>query len=411
MRNQLQILAGAWSGLITHRLRSALTVLGVVIGVAAVIALMAVGQGAQNSIIASVQGLGSNLLFIRPGGFSQGGVSQGAGSRPSLTLEDGQAIAQEVSNVVAAAPYTSSFLQLVVGAQNMRTQATGITPDYQVALNLNTTEGDYISSAQYESASRVAVIGPTVATTLFPDSDPLGQSIRMGKISVRVIGVLESKGESVFGSTDSSILVPLTVLQQTVSQSRTARGEHIVSSIVVEITDQQYTTTVTNDITNLLRYRHQLASGQDNDFQITSQEQLINTISSAVGSLTLLLAAIAAISLLVGGIGVMNIMLVSVMERTREIGIRKALGAKERDIWTQFLIEAAFLTLTGGIIGIALGWGGAYLVAYSGILQTAVSLRIVVLAVSVSIGIGLFFGFYPAWNASRLDPVQALRAE
>lgn len=411
MREWIDTFAGAWKGLITHRLRSGLTVLGVVIGVAAVITLMAVGQGAQNRIVSSVQGLGSNLLFIRAGGFSQGGVQQGAGTAARLTLEDGQAIAAEVPNVVGVAPYSSSFSQVIVGSQNTRSQVIGITPDYQIVMNLSIAAGDYISEDQLQSAAKVAVIGPNVSNTLFSDADPLGQSMRLGRITVRVIGVLQSKGESVMGSTDDSILIPLTALQQTMSQSRTSRGEHIVSSITVEVTDQKQVKAVTDDVTALLRYRHQTPADQDNDFQITSQQQLVDTISSAIGTMTLLLAAIAAISLLVGGIGVMNIMLVSVTERKREIGIRKALGARERDIWTQFLIEAAFLTLTGGIIGIILGWGGAYAIARSGVIQTSVSLQIVVLAVSVSVAIGLFFGFYPAWSASRLDPVESLRAE
>ncbi|MBI2869251.1 MAG: ABC transporter permease [Chloroflexi bacterium] len=411
MRDWLDTVSGAWNGLITHRLRSSLTVLGVVIGVAAVIALMAVGQGAQNMIISNVQGLGSNLLFIRPGGFTQAGVRSGAGTAQSLTLEDAYAIAGEVPNVVGVAPYVSSFMQIVAGGQNTRSQVIGITPDYQTVLDLGTQQGDYISYEHFQAASKVAVIGPNIGVTLFGDSDPLGQNMRIGSITVRIIGVLEGKGESAMGSTDDAILIPLTAMQQTMAQSRTNRGDRIVSSITVGVTDPAYVSQVTEEVASLLRYRHQVAVGQDDDFIITSQQQLIDTISSSIGTMTLLLAAIAAISLLVGGIGVMNIMLVSVVERTREIGIRKALGARERDIWTQFLVEAAFLTLAGGVLGILLGWGGATLVARSGIIETAISLRIVVLAVSVSIGIGLFFGFYPAWNASRLDPVQALRAE
>ncbi len=410
MKRIFEPIVSAWSGVLAHRLRSILTILGVVIGVAAVITLMSVGKGAEQSIVSQVQGLGSNLLFIRGGGIQMGGVS-GAGGTSPLTQEDATAIADGVTGVVAVAPYYSTNSQAIAGSENMRASVVGITADYQTVFDLQTSEGDYFSEFQLESGSRMAVIGANVSTILFPLTDPVGQVIRIGGNTVRVIGVLEAKGESIMGSVDDSILVPMNAMMQTVAQQRTAQGDHIVNSIVVEIDDQNNATSVTNQITDLLRYRHGTATDASNDFSITSQQQLISTISSAISSMTLLLAAIAAISLLVGGIGVMNIMLVSVMERTREIGIRKALGAKEPDIWTQFLIEAAFLTLTGGVIGILLGSGAAFLVSRMGTIQTLVTPDIVLLAVGVSVCIGLFFGFYPAWNASRLDPVQALRSE
>lgn len=233
----------------------------------------------------------------------------------------------------------------------------------------------------------------------------------MGNIIVQVIGVLESKGQSFMGGTDDSILVPLTTLQQTVAQQLTSSGQHIVRSIVVQLDNQQHAADVTNGIAALLRERHRLATDATDDFTITSQEDIVNTLTEATSSMTYLLGAIAAIALLVGGIGVMNIMLVSVLERTREIGIRKALGARDRDIWTQFLLEAAFLTFAGGIIGVGVGWGVSYLISSMAQMSTLVSWDIIILAISVSVGIGLFFGFYPAWNASRLNPIEALRSE
>jgi putative ABC transport system permease protein len=232
----------------------------------------------------------------------------------------------------------------------------------------------------------------------------------MGGIIVRVIGVLESKG-GMFGSPDDAILIPLTAMQQTVAQPRTVQGERVVSSLALTVSDEEQADYVVEEITSLLRTRHHLSPNEDNDFNIMSMEEIASMLSEAIGTMTLLLGAIAAISLLVGGIGVMNIMLVSVLERTREIGIRKALGARERDIWIQFLMEAAFLTFTGGIIGVILGWVVSYIISSTGVLTTVVSADIVILAVSVSVGIGLFFGFYPAWNASRLNPIEALRFE
>ena len=254
------------------------------------------------------------------------------------------------------------------------------------------------------------MLGSNVKETLFGDADPIGQQVRMGSIIVRVIGVLESKG-AMMGSPDDGIFIPLAAMQQTVAQPRTARGERVVSSISLTVSDEEQADYVVDEITSLLRSRHELGALDDDDFSIMSMEEIAETISEASDMMTLLLGAIAAISLLVGGIGVMNIMLVSVIERTIEIGIRKALGARERDIWGQFLIEAAFLTFAGGVIGVIVGWAAASIVDNMGLVTTLVSPDIVVLAVSVSVGIGLFFGFYPAWNASRLKPIEALRSE
>ena len=410
MKKWFEPFSTAWVGIASHKLRSFLTMLGIVIGVAAVIALMSIGRGAEADIISRIETLGSDLIFIQPGSFTSGGIRGAAGSATTLTLEDAAAISEQVPHIAAVAPSYSRSLQLVVGSQNMNSRVTGVTTEYMPTYNLQTTDGTFISEYDYQRGAKVAVLGSNVKETLFEDTNPVGQQMRMGNNIVRVIGVLENKG-AMIGSPDDAILIPLTALQQMVAQPRSSQGERVVSSIALKVSDEEQVSYVADEITSLLRSRHQLGPGVDDDFSITSLEEIASTLSETIGTLTLLLGAIAAISLLVGGIGVMNIMLVSVLERTREIGIRKALGARERDIWSQFLIEAAFLTLAGGTIGVALGWGISVVVNRTGLMTTVVTADIVILAVSVSVGIGLFFGFYPAWNASRLNPIEALRAE
>jgi putative ABC transport system permease protein len=409
LREWLDPLFTAWIGITSHRLRSFLTVLGITIGVAAVIALMSIGKGTQVAIVSGIQNLGTDLLFIQPGAITESGVRSAAGTATSLTSEDADAISQ-ISYITSVAPISGTFSQIVAGSNNMNTRITGITPEYQQALNLQVSEGDLINQQLYQSSAGVAVIGPNVRDTLFPNSDAVGQTLRFGNTVVHVIGVLQSKGASALGSTDDAILIPLTTLRQSVTQSRTSSGYNVVSSVIVQVDDQKNISSAIADITNLLRSRHRLTT-PDNDFTITSQEDMIKALSQATNSITFLLASIAAISLLVGGIGVMNIMLVSVIERTREIGIRKALGAEELGIVIQFLVEAAVLALSGGIIGIIIGWGASYVISRIGTYTTFVSVDMVVLAFVISVAIGLFFGFYPAWQASRLKPIEALRHE
>jgi putative ABC transport system permease protein len=297
-----------------------------------------------------------------------------------------------------------------VGSKNTNAQVIGTNHDYMKVNSLNIANGSFFSQQDYQNGTKVAVLGSSIAETLFKTSDPIAQELRMGNIVVRVIGVLESKGSGM-GSADDMVIIPLTTMQQTVAQSRTAQGGLIISSIVLTVSSQEQTEAVISEITSLLRTRHRLAATAADDFRIQSVEEMAETLTETTDTMTLLLGAIAAISLLVGGIGVMNIMLVSVLERTREIGIRKALGAREIDIWSQFLLEAAFLTLTGGVVGVIAGWGVSKLVTRFASMTTVVSWDIILLAVGVSMGIGLFFGFYPAWNASRLNPIQALRSE
>jgi len=410
MKRWLEPLATAWVGVATHKLRSFLTILGIVIGVASVITLMSIGKGATASILENIQSMGSDLITISSGARTWGGVRSAAGSVQTLTQQDAEAIAEQVAYVDLVAPTYSTSLQLVVGGKNMNSQVTGVPPEYQEIQNLEVAYGTFFSDYEYQRGAKVVVLGSEVKETLFGDTTPIGQQMRMGSNIVRVIGVLESKG-GMLNTSDDAIFIPLTALQQTVAQPRTAQGERVVSSIALTVSTEEQADYVIEQITSLLRSRHELSPDDDDDFSIMSMEEIAETVTEATGIMTLLLGAIAAISLLVGGIGVMNIMLVSVLERTREIGIRKALGAKERDIWTQFLIEAAFLTLTGGIIGVIAGWVVSYIVSSLGLMTTVVTADIVILAVSVSVGIGLFFGFYPAWNASRLNPIEALRSE
>jgi putative ABC transport system permease protein len=410
MKRFFEPLDTAWTSVVTHKLRSFLTILGVVIGIASVIMLMSVGKGTEASILKNISGLGANQITIRGGASSSNGVRGGFGSANTITLEDAEAIAANVSDITGVAPTSNSAMQVIAGSQNMFVQVLGITPSYLDVNNITIAEGDPITQYELDHKSKSALIGPTVSSNLFEGNDPVGQKIRMNNITYTIIGLLASKGETI-SSSDNMIMLPLTTLQATTARSLTASGDHLVNSIIVQAANANVITSVEEQITFLLEDRHKIPAGGTDDFSMTSTDQLTATIKSTLNTLTLLLGAIAGISLLVGGIGVMNIMLVSVMERRREIGIRKALGAKERDIWGQFLLDAALLTFAGCIIGVAIGWGGSYLVNRSGLVSTLVTSDIVVLAVAVSVGIGLFFGFYPAWQGSRLDPIQALRSE
>jgi len=408
MKKWLEPFSTAWVGVVSHKLRSSLTILGIVIGVGAVIALMSIGKGAEVEVISRIESLGSDLIDIRPGSFMFKGVRGGRVN--TLTMEDAEAIAEQVPYINSVAAYYSRALQVIAGGENTNASVNGVTPEYFGVYNLKTTDGIFISEYDYQHGAKIAVLGSEVKDTLFAGADPIGQQMRIERNIVRVVGVLERKG-GMPGSPDYAIIIPLTALQQMIAQERTNQGDRVVSGIALTVTDEEQASYVADEITGLLRERHRLSPGVDNDFRIHSMEEMASAVTETIGTMTLLLGAIAAISLLVGGIGVMNIMLVSVLERTREIGIRKALGARERDIWLQFLIEAAFLAFAGGIIGVILGWGISLVVDRMEIMSTVVTADIVILAVSVAVGIGLFFGFYPAWNASRLNPIDALRFE
>jgi putative ABC transport system permease protein len=395
--------------------------LGIIIGVSAVIALMAIGRGAQAQVTAQIKSMGSNLLFIRPGATRDMGVKSAAGQAASLTLEDSDAIAN-LPNVVATAPELNTFAQMLANGQNYNSRVTGVTEDYGDVRNTSVAAGEWISKAQVDARSSVVVLGDTVAKNLFPDSDPIGQVVRMSVgnrtgANFRVIGVTESKGGSSFGNQDDQAFVPITTVMARLFAQRTARGAPNVTTVNVQVASEAVMDDTVAAVGELLRTRHKVA--QD-DFTVQSQMDILNTFNQIAGMFTLLLGSIAGISLVVGGIGIMNIMLVSVTERTREIGIRKAVGARRRDILTQFLVEAIVVSVLGGAIGIALGSGLAALIAQIQVpgnagpasnLQTQVSIDSVMLAFFVSAAVGLFFGIYPATRASRLNPIEALRYE
>jgi putative ABC transport system permease protein len=406
-----------------NKLRTTLTMLGIIIGVSAVIALMSIGRGAQAQVTSQIQSLGTNLLFIRPGSTrDQGGVRSTQGSAPTLTLDDADAIAA-LPNVVATAPELGTFAQMLANGQNTNSRVTGVTEDYATVRNTPVAEGDWINRTQLDGHSSVVVLGDAVAKQLFPDSDPMGQTVRLSVggrtgTNFRVIGVAEAKGGTGLGNADDQVFVPITTVMARLFAQRTARGAPNVSTINVQVVSESAMDETVNEIGELLRTRHKVA--QD-DFTVQSQQDFLNTFNQIAGTFTLLLGAIAGISLVVGGIGIMNIMLVSVTERTREIGIRKAVGARRRDILTQFLVEAIVVSVLGGAIGIALGTGFAALISQLQVpggagggtsqLQTQVGLDSVMLAFCVSAAVGLFFGIYPATRASRLNPIEALRYE
>ncbi|TAK36016.1 MAG: FtsX-like permease family protein [Chloroflexota bacterium] len=409
-----QSLQIALRALAANKLRSALTMLGMIIGVSAVIALMSVGSGAQAMITAQVQSMGTNLLFVTPGSSQANGVKGGAGTAATLTLEDAEAIADptNVQGITAVAPESGSGAQVVAGSQNTFVRVTGVTPEYQGVRNFHVAQGDFISKQNVDGRSLVAVLGSTTALNLFGDSDPIGQSIKLNRLSFRVIGVMETKGAQAMGNQDDIVFVPITTLQQRLQNQRTVTGGRSISSINVQVADEGAIDQVVSQIADLLRQRHKVA--QD-DFLVRSQADMLAAFDSITQTMTLLLGAIAGISLVVGGIGIMNIMLVSVTERTREIGIRKAVGAKRQDILVQFLIESIVVSVLGGGIGVLLGMTLSYLV--SGIklggqsLPTAVTPDAIMMAFGVSAAVGLFFGIYPASRAASLNPIEALRYE
>ncbi|MDO8578105.1 MAG: ABC transporter permease [Dehalococcoidales bacterium] len=402
----------ALSGLVSNKMRSTLTVLGVVIGVAAVIALLSIGRGTQAAITSRINSLGTNLLFVTPGATSQGGVRTTAGSASTLTMEDAQALLQ-APDVAAVAPQVQAAAQVVAGRQNTRTQVLGVTPEYEFVRNYPIDQGSFITAAQVTSHAKVVVLGSTVAQTLFGLTDPIGQLVKVNGLQYKVIGVLQSKGGTGFGSQDDQMLAPITTVQDRLTAQRTTTGAHSVQTINVQVTTSQATNAAIQEITQILEVRHKITT--TDDFTITSQQDTIAALNQSTGVFVIFLGAIAGISLLVGGIGIMNIMLVSVTERTREIGIRKSIGAKRGDIMLQFLMESALLSLTGGGIGILFGWGISRIISginFGGQTITAlISPDILILAVSVSAGIGIIFGLYPAYRAARLNPIDALRRE
>ena len=407
--NYLQSFIEASESLLANKMRSGLTVLGIIIGVAAVIAVLAIGNGTQESILGEIQGVGTNLLFVTPGG------SEDVSNPKPLTLLDAEALADPFSapSIDGVAPVLNGRVEMTFAGENKSTSVVGVTPDYATVRNVGLSEGEFITETDLSGRSAVVILGTEVAQDLFGrQSGLVGEKVRIEGQPFRVIGVLEEKGGSAMGSEDDQILVPMTTAQTRLLHRSTPNE---VDVIYVQAVDSEAVPQASLEISQILSARHRNMIGEE-DFSILTQQDFLDLASTITGVLTIFLGGIAAISLLVGGIGIMNIMMVSVVERTREIGLRKALGARRIDILSQFLIESSLLSLLGGFIGIALGWGLSVIVeqiaAGSGTpIVPVMSLNAVLLAVIFSAAIGIFFGLYPANRASKLEPVEALRYE
>jgi putative ABC transport system permease protein len=399
-------LPSAWDALRANKGRAVLTSLGIIIGVSSVIIMVALGQGATAQVNARLAGLGTNVLTVSPGSGQAGGVRGGAGSVQTLTLADVEAIRDQVDGIDHLSPVVNGNAQVIAGNQNWQTRVQGVWTDYQQIQNWQVAEGGFFGADDQTQGRAVAVIGQTVATNLFPNGqDPMGQLIRIRNVPFTVVGVLASKGSTGFQDQDDVILIPF----------ETARvrlfGVNAINSISVQGAESDETAQVSQDISTLLRGTHRLRANQADDFTVRSSNDIVNTAQSIAQTLTLLLGGVAAVSLVVGGIGIMNIMLVSVTERTREIGIRMAIGARPGDVLLQFLAEAIMLSVVGGLIGISLGVGIANIMPMVAGWASVVSYPAIAMAFGFSALVGVFFGFYPARKASQLNPIEALRYE
>ena len=404
----IDILEETYASLSGNKVRSGLTMLGIVIGIGSVIAMIAIGQGAQTSIQSSIQSIGSNLVLVMPGA-QRGpgaGVNTGRGAARTLTQADANAIITQVTSAKAVAPEISGRYQVTAKGTNTNTSIVGTTAAYPSVRNLEIDEGVFISDENNSSLSKVAVIGPSARDDLFASgTEALGQTIRIKGIEFKIIGVTKAKGGSGFGSQDDMIFIPLS------SAQRFLAGEQYVTTISVQAQNASEMTNIQTQITDLLLAKHKITDPTQADFNVLNQADIVATASSITSTFTILLAAVAGISLVVGGTGIMNMMLTTVTERTREIGLRKAIGAKNADISIQFLTEAVMLTFIGGITGVVLGMSISYVITSLGILTTSVSLSSVLLAFGVSALIGIVFGYYPARRAAGLSPIDALRFE
>ena len=396
----------AFRALTRNKLRSTLTMLGIIIGVGAVIAMVAVGQGANEQMQERIASMGTNMLFVMAGSHQQGAVRLGWGQTKTLTIADADAIAKQIPTVAAVSPGAEVSKQVIFGGNNWGTQINGVGPDYFGVRNWSFAEGGPFSEQAVRMDENVAILGQTVVTNLFPGLDPIGQTIRIGNLPFTVIGTLQSRGQSGMGhDQDDVVYIPITTLQKKIT------GQDWLQWIVVSAISKQATTTAQQQITALLHQRHRIARGQPDDFAVRNMAD-IEQIANAAGTImTILLGSIASVSLLVGGIGIMNIMLVSVTERTREIGIRMAVGATEEDVQSQFLVEAVVLSALGGLVGVFFGVACSWLISALAKWQVDVSSVAIIGALVFSGAIGIFFGFYPARKAARLDPIEALRYE
>jgi putative ABC transport system permease protein len=394
-----------------NALRSVLTTLGIIIGVGAVIAMVSVGAGAQARVAEQIRSLGSNLIYITPGSVSAGGVRLGYGTRPTITMDDAAAIAGEIPFVQAVAPAVWSSAQIVFGNMNWSTNVQGTSPAYEDARGWPVVAGRYFNDEDVEAATKVALLGQTVAANLFGNTPPVGEVIRIAHVPFVVLGVLDRKGHNSRGQDqDDMVLIPITTAMKRVMGPGGPQGRS-VSGITVKARDGADIKVVESQIRQLLRQRHQLQAFQDDDFRVRNLSEMLQAEEESTKTLTILLGAIASVSLVVGGIGIMNIMLVSVTERTREIGVRLAVGARGRDILTQFLVEAVTLALLGGSLGVGLGVAGSYAIAYFASWRTLIDAEAILLAFGSAAAVGIFFGFYPARRAASLNPIDALRYE
>jgi len=404
-----EILHVSLRSLRANKMRSALTTLGIVIGVAAVVAMFAIGTGANRSVTAQISSMGSNLLVVRSGSLTSGGARMGGGATPSLSFADADAIAKECPAVGKAAPTEARTVQVIYGNMNWSTRAEGTTPPMLDIRNWTIASGRNINDSEVRSAAKVCLLGQTVATNLFGEGNPIGQVIRVRKIPMTVVGVLGKKGTNAMGSDqDDTLIIPITTAQKRVFGSR-FQGK--VSSILVKAADSNSISAAIDQIDGLLTERHRIRSDEDKDFTVMNLAELMEAAAESTRTLSFLLAAVASISLLVGGIGIMNIMLVSVTERTREIGIRMAVGARTPDILLQFLAEAVILSVLGGLTGIALGALVSFAIGHFAGWPTVISPLSIGLAFGFSALVGIFFGYYPASKAAALDPIEALRYE
>ncbi len=405
----IDAIISALDALRLHKLRSALTMLGIIIGVAAVIAMVAVGGGAREQVVAQIRSLGANLLIVMPGNITQGGVRLGSGAASTLTDDDAAAIMKEVPGVQVAAPYMRGSAQLIASGMNWATGVFGVDLGWFEAREWDVEAGRVFEPEEISRGAQVALIGQTVARNLYGGLDPVGQELRIRNVPFRVVGVMGKKGQSTWGQDqDDIVFIPLNTARQRV-HGRNQANARAVGAIYVKVREGDSLSIAEEDVKALLRQRHRMQPGQEDDFSIRNLADIAATREASARTLALLLAAVAGVSLAVGGIGIMNIMLVSVTERTREIGLRLAVGARQRDILRQFLFEATGLAGIGGAVGVMLGVGAAYLISNAAGWPLLIQPESILLAVAFSGLVGVFFGWYPALRASRLDPIEALR--
>lgn len=404
-------LLDALRSLKSNTMRSVLTTLGIIIGVGAVIVMVSVGNGAKEQINAMIDSLGANVMMVMPGAHFGRGVSGGSGSLPTLTEDDALAIENEIDTVNLAAPMVRGSAQLISGNLNWSTSVYGVTNSYFTVRQWPLANGRLFEPEEIKGSSKVAIIGETIAENLFPDQNPISQPLRVNRVPFVVIGVLQSKGQSGFGGDqDDVVMLPISTARKRVLGGRKLAG-NLVNSIFIKANSADVVTATEESVAALLRVRHRIRPGQDDDFHVRNMAEFMNARADSSKAMSLLLMAVASISLIVGGIGIMNIMLVSVTERTREIGLRMAVGARGSEIMSQFLIESIVLSVIGGIIGIIIGVGGSFAMSAYSQWNAIIDPKAVLLAFSFSAAVGVFFGFYPARKASLLDPIEALRHE